>query len=61
MPRVPADKPLTPEVIETNPGEDSSAAAFQIVLAEVLAGDEPELDSIDAVEALRAMRADDQL
>lgn len=56
MPRVPADKTPTTTVIVTNPDEDCSPEAFRIVLAEVLEGDEPELDSLDAVEALHALR-----
>jgi hypothetical protein len=45
-------------VVLTNPAEDFSPATVRAVLDEVLAGPEPELESIGAVEALRASRPD---
>jgi hypothetical protein len=44
----------------TNPDEDSSPDAFRAFVDELLAGPEPELDSVDAVGALRALRVDAQ-
>ena len=43
-----------------NPDEDCSPGAFRAFLEEILSGPEPELESIDAVEALRALRVDAQ-
>jgi hypothetical protein len=45
-------------VAVTNPGEDCSRAAFQALLDDLLAGPEPELESLDAAEAIRELRAD---
>ena len=58
MPRLPADIPPDSDVVLTNPDEDCSPDAFRAFLDELLAGPEPELDSIDAAEALHALRAD---
>jgi hypothetical protein len=58
MPRVPADVPPSSAVVLTNPDEDASPEAFRAFLEELLAGPEPELDSVDAVGALRALRVD---
>ena len=44
----------------TNPDEDTSPEAFRAFIDELLAGPEPELDSVDAVETLRALRVDAQ-
>jgi hypothetical protein len=44
----------------TNPDEDTSPGAFRAFIDELLAGPEPELDTVDAVEALRALRVDAQ-
>jgi len=60
MPRVPADLPPGSAVVFTNPDEDTSPEAFRAFLDELLAGPEPELDSVDAAEALRAVRVDAQ-
>ena len=45
-------------LVVTNPEEDCSPDAFRVVIDEVLAAPEPRLESIRAVEALRAIRAD---
>jgi len=45
-------------VVVTNPDEDCSPEAFRALLEELLAGPEPELDSIEAAEALRELRVD---
>lgn len=58
VPRVPADVPPSSAVVLTNPDEDASPEAFRTFLDELLAGPEPELDSVDAVGALRALRVD---
>jgi hypothetical protein len=44
----------------TNPDEDASPKAFRAFIDELLAGPEPELESVDAAEALRALRVDAQ-
>ncbi len=41
----------------TNPDEDASPEVFRAFIDELLAGPEPELESVDAAEALRALRA----
>ena len=47
-----------PIVVVTNPDSDCSAEAFAGFLEELLAGPEPELESIEAAEALRELRVD---
>ncbi len=42
----------------TNPDEDCSAGAFRKFVDDLLAGPEPELESIMATEAVRALRMD---
>ncbi|MGH9157662.1 MAG: hypothetical protein ACRD1K_17910 [Acidimicrobiales bacterium] len=42
----------------TNPDEDRSPNAFRAFVDELLAGPEPELDSIGAAESLRELRVD---
>ncbi len=42
----------------TNPEKDASPEAFRSFVDELLASPEPELESINAVEALRALRVD---
>ena len=49
----PADSPPGSPVVVTNPDEDCSPAAFQALLDDLLAGPEPELESLDAAEAIR--------
>ncbi|MHB8296063.1 MAG: hypothetical protein ACYDH5_15880 [Acidimicrobiales bacterium] len=46
-------------VVVTNPDEDCSADAFRAFPDELLAGPEPELDSLDAAEAARELRDTD--
>ena len=42
----------------TNPDEDRSPNALRAFIDELLAGPEPELDSIGAAEAIRELRVD---
>lgn len=49
---------MDPVVVMTNPDEDCSPAAFRTMLDRLLAGPEPELESVGAAEALRALRID---
>jgi hypothetical protein len=42
----------------TNPEDDCSPAEFRTMLDRLLAGPEPELESVGAAEALRALRID---
>jgi hypothetical protein len=58
MARSAEELPHDPAVVVTNPDEDCSPAAFADFLAELLAGPEPELDSLHAADALRDLRAD---
>jgi len=44
--------------VVTNPDEDCSPAAFHAFLDDLLAGPEPELESLNAAEALRELRVD---
>jgi hypothetical protein len=55
---VPANLPDGSAVVLTNPDEDASPKAFRMFIDELLAGPEPELESIDAAAALRALRVD---
>jgi hypothetical protein len=54
----PATSPPGSTVVVTNPDEDCSPEAFRAFLDELLAGPEPELESLDAVEALHELRVD---
>ena len=56
MARSALNLPKGPAVVQTNPGDDCSAGAFQEFLDEILSGPEPELESIGAAEALRELR-----
>jgi len=60
MSGVPADLPPGSAVVLTNPDEDASPEAFRAFIDELLAGPEPELESVDAAAALRALRIDAQ-
>ena len=60
IPGVPADLPPGSAVVLTNPDEDASPEAFRAFIDELLAGPEPELESVDAAGALRALRVDAQ-
>jgi hypothetical protein len=54
----PDDLPPGSAVVVTNPDEDCSPEAFHALLDDLLAGPEPELESLDAAEALRELRVD---
>jgi hypothetical protein len=56
--RLSPDRPPGAAVVITNPDEDCSPNAFRAMLDEVLAGPEPELESLDAADLLRGLRAD---
>jgi len=58
MPRRPVDLPPGSAVVVINPDEDCSPEAFEAFLDELLAGPEPELDSLDAAQAVRELRDD---
>ncbi len=58
MPRLPVDLPPRSGVVLINPDEDCSPEAFRVFIDELLAAPEPEIDSLDAAEALRALRVD---
>jgi len=53
-----SDLPADPGIVATNADEDCSPEAFRAFIDELLAGPEPELESIGATEALRELRAD---
>lgn len=53
-----SDLPSGPVIVVTNTGEDCSPEAFRAPIDELLAGPEPELESISAAQALRKLRAD---
>lgn len=53
-----SDLPIDPVIVVTNPDEDRSPNAFRAFIDELLAGPEPELDSIGAAEAIRELRVD---
>lgn len=53
-----SDLPADPVIVVTNPDEDCSPEAFRAFIDEILAGPEPELDTIGAAEALRGLRVD---
>jgi len=50
--------PADPVIVVTNPDEDCTPDALSAFFDELLAGAEPELDSISATEALRELRVD---
>ena len=58
MPGRSIDLPPGSAVVVTNPDEDCSPEAFHAFLDELLAGPEPELDSLDAAQAVRELRDD---
>ena len=58
MPRRPVDLPPGSAVVVTNPDEDCSPEAFHAFLDELLAGPEPQMDSLDAAQAVRELRDD---
>jgi hypothetical protein len=54
----PANSPPGSTVVVTNPDEDCSPEAFRAFLDELLAGPDPELESLEAAEALQELRVD---
>jgi hypothetical protein len=58
MARDAADFPADPVIVVTNPDEDTSPDAFRAFIDRLLAGPEPEIDSIGAAEALSELRVD---
>lgn len=58
MSRHAANLPPGSAVVVTNPDEDCSPEAFHAFLDDLLAGAEPQIESLDAAQALREMRAD---
>jgi hypothetical protein len=60
MANPPDDPPPGSAVVVTNPDEDCSPAAFHALLDGLLAGPEPELESLGAAEALRELHADSE-
>jgi hypothetical protein len=54
----PAGSPPDSIVVVTNPDEDCSPEAFRAFFDELLSGPEPELESVDAAEALHELRVD---
>ncbi len=58
MRRRSVDLPPGSAVVVTNPDEDCSPEAFHAFLDELLAGPEPELDSLDAAQAVLELRDD---
>ncbi|HEY1828806.1 MAG TPA: hypothetical protein VGG38_01055 [Acidimicrobiales bacterium] len=52
------DLPPGSAVVVTNPNEDCSPEAFHAFLDDLVAGPEPELESLGAAEALRELRVD---
>jgi hypothetical protein len=53
-----ANFPADPAVVLTNPDEDCSPEAFRALINELLSEREPELESIQAADALRELRLD---
>ena len=60
MARNASELPSDPVIVVTNPDEDCSPDAFRAFIDDLLAGPEPELDSIRATEALRELRVDSE-
>lgn len=58
MARRAADLPDRPSVVVLNPDEDCSPEAFRAVIDELLAGPEPEIESLDAAAILAAVRSE---
>jgi hypothetical protein len=58
MARRAEELPGDPAVVVVNPDEDCSPEALRAVVEALLTGPEPELESLDAAEALRELRAD---
>jgi hypothetical protein len=58
MARSAEELPTDPAVLVTNPDEDCSPELFRAFIEELLAGPDPEIESVDAAEALRLLRVD---
>lgn len=56
MSRSASELPVDPAIVVTNPDEDCSPSAFRELLDELLSGPDPEIDSLDAADAVRALR-----
>jgi hypothetical protein len=50
--------PVDPAIVVINPDEDCSPEAFRAFIDELLAGPEPELETLDGAEAVRALRTE---
>lgn len=60
MVRHASDLPSDPVIVVTNLDEDCSPEVFRAFIDDLLAGPEPELDTIGAAEALRELRVDSE-
>jgi hypothetical protein len=58
MARSAEELPNDPAVVVTNPDEDCSSELFRAFIDELLAGPEPEIESVEAADALRLLRVD---
>ena len=58
MARSAEELPNDPAVVVTNPDEDCSSESFRAFIDELLAGPEPEIESVEAADALRLLRVD---
>ncbi len=58
MARSAEELPNDPAVVVTNPDEDCSSESFRGFVDELLAGPEPEIESVEAAEALDLLRVD---
>jgi hypothetical protein len=45
-------------VVVTNPDEDASPESFRAFIDDLLSGPEPDVESIEAADALRRLRVD---
>jgi hypothetical protein len=53
-----SDVPVDPAIVVINPDEDCSPEAFRAFIDGLLAGPEPELETLDGAEAVRALRTE---
>lgn len=56
MVRNASEVPADPVIVVINPDEDCSPEALRAFVDELLAGPEPELESVGAAETIRALR-----
>jgi hypothetical protein len=56
MARNASETPLDPAIVVINPGEDCSPETLRSFIDDLLAGPEPELESVGAAETIRALR-----